>query len=164
MNTFFDLFARMPAPAPGAAVSTAEHEFEELVKASPCRLWHPGDTISERGLRILLGVAPWSGYDMRLLDVIIERLSGAEPAAAHVDVFSTGAWQTRSDVKRYIPKMRPEVLQTPVVEVSNNGAVTATKQGYEARELVARTFGSSSADIVDYVQKWRERRVGVCER
>ena len=76
MTAFFDLFLRNPSRLePEADPTCADPEFVKTLAGSPFRLWRPGDSVSPHGERLLLGVATWSGYDMRLPDVMAEGLS-----------------------------------------------------------------------------------------
>jgi hypothetical protein len=153
MSTFFDLFLKSSfRPLPETDPAWADLELESLLGSRGLRLWRPGDPIVERGVRLLVGVAPWSGYDMRLLDVIAEAIeTSGQPKYPVVDVFNTADCKQQQDFRQYVPRLR-QVSQTPVVGLWRDGRLTEAKQGYEARDLVARLFRSDSAAIVEYVQ------------
>src|SRR3569833_1011572 len=55
----------------------AADEFPRLVGASPLRQLDPSDPLPDAGEWWLLGVATYSGYEMRLLDLICGRLGSA---------------------------------------------------------------------------------------
>lgn len=76
MNLFFDCFA---AHADGAG---ADHLFPSIVERSPFQLWRPGDSIPQHAVRLLIGAAPSSAYDMRLLDIVMEALARAPVGGA----------------------------------------------------------------------------------
>src|ERR1700730_9282171 len=89
MTSFFDLFVCQGSqPGLQADPAWADAEFRNLIARSPFRVWQPGDPISADGVRLLLGVATWSGYDMRLLDVIAEALSRRRAETPVVEVFN----------------------------------------------------------------------------
>ncbi len=156
MTTFFDLFMSQSPPASDPA--EMERRFQELLADSPFRPWQPGDPIVQRGERLLIGVAPWSGYDLRLLDVVAEALSSSRPAPVPVvEVFSVAACNEERDFRKYIPRLR-HVFHTPVVGVWRNGRLDEAKEGYEARDLVARRFGADAAAVVESVQDWIKPR------
>src|SRR5438045_3293522 len=104
MTKFFDLFARNSRrPDFLADPLWADRQFPATVAEGPFRLWRPGDAVSSAGVRVLVGIATWSGYDMRLLDLIAEGLGGA--AGTVVEVFNTSDCRQHADFKKYIPDM-----------------------------------------------------------
>jgi hypothetical protein len=155
MTTFFDLFVRHSSdPSVRDDPKWADQRFRELVASSPFQLWRPGDPISEHGPRYLIGVATWSGYDMRLLDVIAEALRQHPVDLPAVDVFNMADCQQVEDFSLYIPGGLNEVSHTPVMAFWNNGMFYSSSQGHAAREWVAKVLGSTSAEIVAFVQDW----------
>ncbi len=154
MTFFFDLFARRArSPEAWADPHWADRQLPKLLAGTPLRLWAPVDPVSDRGVRLLVGVATWSGYDMRLLDVMAEGLLRGRTAVSDVDIFNTADCQRHADFRRYIPKLRT-VLQMPVAGVWVSGQLNWAGQGAEARDHVAQMFGSSSTDIVNFVMDW----------
>jgi hypothetical protein len=153
MNSFFNLFLQDPGqPSHDARQAIAERAFCERLQDSPFHLWQPGDAVPQKGTRILLGVAPWSGYDMRLLDVISESIrKGIALPDLRVDVFDTTHCTENADFRKYIPKLR-RVFHTPVIGIWRDGHLHEVKEGYEARDMAAGLFGSTSAEIVAFVQ------------
>jgi hypothetical protein len=154
MTSFFDLFVRNSTqPESWTDPDWADHQFPELVARSPFRLWQPGDPISQEGLRLLLGVATWSGYDMRLLDVIAEAITAQPQELRHVEVFNAAGCRHEKDIRRYVPGLR-HPLHTPFLGIWSDGVWMSSEQGHEARDHVTQLFGARSADIVEYVQDW----------
>jgi hypothetical protein len=158
MNAFFDLFVRSSSrPESWADPTWADRQFPELVARSPFRLWQPGDPVPSQGIRLLVGVATWSGYDMRLLDVTAEALARNAAKAPVVEVFNTADCGNLRDFRAYIPNLR-HLFHTPAVGIWRDGQLSWSGEGYEARDQVARMFGSGSAEIVAYVQDWIKAR------
>lgn len=156
MTTFFDLFVRHSSdPSVRDDPAWADRQFPGLIASSPFRLWHPNDPISEHGPRYLIGVATWSGYDMRLLDVIAEVLSRNPVDPPAIDVFNTSDCSQQQDFDHYISGLSA-VLHTPVLGFWNNGQLAYSAQGQAAREFLAGTFDFRSAEIVAFVQDWTE--------
>jgi len=156
MTTFFDLFVRHSSdPSVRDDPKWADQRFPELVASSPFQLWRPGDPIVFKdNLRLLIGVATWSGYDMRLLDMIAEALRRNPADPPTIDVFNTVDCRSAEDFTRYIPGLR-DISQTPVVGFFwRDEQFSNFMQGHAARELVAKLFGSTSAEIVAFVQDW----------
>jgi hypothetical protein len=152
MTPFFDLFLSHGELLPGEQQRAVEGEFPAVVARTPLRLWTPDSRIPAGGTRLVIGVATWSGYDMRLLDVLAEALSRRQASDFPVvEVFNTADCRDHRDFARYIPNLG-SVLQTPVVGIWRDGRFEWSGQGYEARDRAARLFGSGSAEIVEYVQ------------
>lgn len=154
MTTFFDLFVRHSAdPAVRDDPMWADRRFPDVVAASPFHLWQPGDPILEHDVRYLIGVATWSGYDMRLLDVIAEALRQDPIDPPLVDVFNTADCPHQQDFDRYISGI-DAVSHTPVMGFWNNGQLACSAQGHAAREFLAGIFDFRSDEIVASVQDW----------
>ncbi len=152
MNLFFDCFA---AHADGAG---ADHLFPSIVERSPFQLWRPGDSIPRHAVRLLIGAAPSSAYDMRLLDIVMEALARAPSAAPAVDVFNTADCQRPEDLRRYIPTLRA-ASPTPVAGIWFGGQLTWYGQGPTVRDQITRMFGATSEQVVDYVNRWTQTRI-----
>jgi hypothetical protein len=158
MTTFFDLFIQHSSdPSVRDNPTWADRRFSDLAASSPFHLWTPGDPIPERDVRYLLGVATWSGYDMRLLDVIAEAIRQHPFNPPAIDVFNTADCREQQDFDRYISGI-DAVLHTPVVGFWNNGLLKVSVQGHAAREFLAGIFDFRSAEIVAFVQDWIKAR------
>jgi hypothetical protein len=80
--------------------------------------WKLGDDISAASRRVLIGVAPYSGYDLKLLEALNEL--PLDPISDRIDVFDVLACQTQEDFEKYIPGIG-KVYQTPVVGIWEQG-------------------------------------------
>jgi hypothetical protein len=141
MNVFFDLFIRNGARADWQSDPYwADREFPSAVAVSPYHLWRPGDAVAPAARRLLIGVATWSGYDMRLLDALADAFPANGTGAMRIDLFNTAECRSQQDFQGYIPGL-DDVLQTPVVGVWRQGRLTDVAQGFHARELAAREVG-----------------------
>src|SRR5262249_37299904 len=150
-TTFLEILAGLPVRPDGSAEPEwVDKEFSRRLETSPLRPWSPGDPRPEVGPFLLLGVAPWSGYDLRLLDVIEAQLKKGESRPPVVRVFNIDECRVPDDFKRYIPRLG-HVSQPPVAGLWRDGKLSWSTQGHAAREQVAGLFGSSSAEIVDAV-------------
>ena len=158
MSMFFDLFAAAAAEeGAGDRPTSADHRFAAVVEQSPFQLWRPGDPIPQHSVRLLIGVATSSGCDMRLLDVIAEAMGRGPSALPTVDLFNTADCPRPEDGRRYIPTLR-DVAQTPVAGVWFGGQLTWRGQGPTARDQIARMFGATPEEIVEYVRQWTQNR------
>ena len=74
MNTVTNTFVEPLIPKAGTTVEEAQlaarTAFPECVESSEIHLWRPGQRIAAIGRRILIGVATYSVYDLKLLDVL----------------------------------------------------------------------------------------------
>jgi hypothetical protein len=159
MTTFFALFkeASSRSGPRNDCLESADCQFQALVEQGPFQLGRHDAAIPDRGTRLLIGVATWSGYDMRLLDIIVDSQRRNLQEDLIVEVFNVAECRKASDFRRYIPKLQ-HVFHTPVVGVWRNGQFQDTWQGRQAREFVALQFGSSSDEIAQYVQDWINAR------
>ena len=162
MNRFLDLIDQTP-PIPGRGpghfdFSNPDRLFPAVVAESHLRLWKPGDPIPAHGLRLLFGTATWSGYDMHLLDVIDKTLSEQGGDAPIVEVFNAGNLTTVEEFEKYIPGL--EAHHTPVLGIWQGGRLIERQFGYHAADRLARMFGTSADEIVDYVRSRIAARAG----
>jgi hypothetical protein len=134
MTKFTDLFWSHPELGPAGQQDYVEAQLPAVVAQSNLHLWQPGDPVAHQGKRILLGVATYSIYDMRLLDVLDEEAGRRNGQTPRLDVFSVARCRTHEDFARYIPDLGT-VLQTPVVGVWEGGALKEKGQGKPARDL-----------------------------
>jgi hypothetical protein len=157
MNRFTSLWPHPGTPGlhgPSADQAEVVRRFPAAVAASSMHWWSPGDPVAGRGARFLVGVAPYSWYDLRLLDRIDEAFSvwRSQEAPPRVDVFNTAECLTQEDFNRWVPGIAP-VFQSPILGIWLDGRFLEAHQGFAARDLVARRFGSSSAEITQEVPK-----------
>jgi hypothetical protein len=147
MSRFLDLSDR---PHDAAAPYAVDHDFPAAVAESHLRLWKPGDPIPDRGTRVLFGVAMWSQYDLHLLDVINQALAERDDNDLTVDVFNAGILTTLEDFENYIPGL--EAHHTPVLGIWQDGKLIERQFGYHASDRIARMFGASADEIVEFVR------------
>jgi hypothetical protein len=152
MSRFLDLMGD-----PRHDPADTNRRFQERVAASPFRPWSPGDPIPEAGLRLLMGVATWSAYDLRLLDLVEETPRENWPTPLVLELFNVDDCRSLDDFDRYIPGLG-KVFHTPVVGLWRDGRLTEKAEGNAARDLAARLFGSSSDAVVCDIDAWRAER------
>jgi hypothetical protein len=151
MNHFLELTHDTPRLGPGQFdVANRDRQFPAVVEESNFRLWKPGDPIPARGTWTLFGVAMWSQYDMHLLDVINQALAEQGDNVPNVEVFNAGILTSTEEFERYIPRL--EAHHTPVLGIWQDGRLVERQFGYHASDRLARMFGTSADEIVDYVR------------
>lgn len=150
MTHFIELLDRVNAPE-------LAKDFAAVAARSLFRLWKPGDPIATDGTRVLLGVGPWNGNDMMLLDVLIEMSASATKTEPLLELFNADDCLDQKAFANYVPGVAP-VLQMPVAGLWSNGKLQWRGQGYAARDRVAHLFGSSSDAVVRRLDEWRKAR------
>lgn len=154
MMRFYDLpRVEIDAKCSPTNLGEADRAFPTLVAKSHLHLARPDEPIPAKGLRILLGIATWSEYDLRLLDVVNDALSESNRPHMTVDVFNIGGLQS-GDFEKLIPGLGP-IYQTPIVGIWRDGVLIEKGAGFEGRELATRMFGSNSNEIVEFVTRQR---------
>jgi hypothetical protein len=163
MTTFFDLFAQNArGPESWTDPTWLDREFLAALRRHGLAYWRPGDAIASSGERLLLGIAPTSGYDMRLLDVIVEGHRQNNGQKLIVEVFNMWECTSDSEYDRRVPSLGV-VFQSPVAGHWIDGRWTRSEQGFYARDWIAKLFGSSSDTITGYVTHWREAQMATRE-
>ncbi len=144
MNRFFDLFRHDTPPPPGQIYADDRSAlFPGMVRQSPwLRLWGRDEPAPGLGRFLLVGVATWSGYDMRLLD-LIERAPGGPEV---IGLFDTAECKSDEDFETRIPGIGA-VYQMPAVGLWENGKLVAHGSGHEGRLIVFRAFDLDPAGI-----------------
>jgi hypothetical protein len=104
--------------------------------ANEFAVWAPGDPISQKGERLLIGVARWSQYDHQLLSL----LESLPPAACRIDLFDADLCKTQEAVGDYIPGIG-FVHHTPFVGYWRDGKLVQSENGYAGRHLIYRVLG-----------------------
>ena len=135
---FRSLLAPRSDERPGDTQQRAADRLPGLVAESRMGWWRPGDPIPPTGHRLLIGVAVWSGYDLRLLDYIDAALPAA-PAGLSVDVFDMDTAREPDWFEPYIPGLG-DVSNTPVAGLWDEGRLVRRGTGHEARIIVAELF------------------------
>jgi hypothetical protein len=163
MTPFQDLHLSYQHLSPGEQQAAVERELPALVSKGPLHWLSPESPPSGAAERLVLGVAPYSKDDMRLLDLVRQAVlkecsprrggrlqpetPGREPPVApgplRVEVFSVLACKTHQDFEKYIPGIG-KVYQTPVVGYWVDGVLREKCWGAPARALVARLLGLDS--------------------
>ena len=150
MNTFYDFSQALLSPGEGdgslgLSQKQLDDRFPSVVSTSPFRLWSPGAPIPAKGKRLLIGVAIWSAYDMKLLDAVSQALQ--RPVLdLTVEVFNVADCSSPEAFDRYVPGIG-QVFQTPVVGLWSEGHLVDKATGRAGRDLVARVSGLDSLEL-----------------
>jgi hypothetical protein len=150
MTTFSDLSQALTPSGQrdgslGVSQKSLDDRFPSAVSTSPFRLWSPGNPIPAKGKRLLIGVATWSAYDMKLLDAV-SQVPQRPPSDLTVEVFNVADCSSPEAFDRYVPGTG-RVFQTPVVGPWSDGQLVDKATGRTGRELVARVSGLDLPEV-----------------
>jgi hypothetical protein len=129
--TFRDLRASDPK---------ASEQLAERVRRSALTWFPDRAETNGAGRRLVIGVAVWSNYDLRLLDLVNEAVRAGKQLDLHVAVFNIDELSSPAELQRIFPGIG-EVFQTPAVGYWEAGQLKETASGFAGRQLVARLLG-----------------------
>ena len=133
----FESFGLEQSHITGASgTSTISERFRERLQLTPLNLWSPGDQIASEGTRLLIGVAPYSISDLRLLDQLLN-IAFEHKGKIAIDVFDVLSCTTMRDFDKYVPGIG-QVFQTPVIGAWHDGMLVEAASGAEGRKVVQR--------------------------
>lgn len=126
-------------------------QLEALLAESLLHQWRLGDPIPEAGRRILVGIARWSRYDLKLLDALNRSCHNNHGGHERIDIFdidaaarSTGNWDFLTEVIPGIGK----IYQTPTVGIWEDGVLVQKGSGAAGRDLLIDRYGLDREDIL----------------
>lgn len=148
VTSFRDLLAPRPGEEPGEAQRRAAASLPERLMRSHMDWWPLDATPTGSGTRLLIGVAVWSTYDLRLLDVLEGAIHAGRGKDVQVGVFDVDRLAAADELQRLLPGVGT-VTQTPVVGVWTAGELKQVASGFAGRQLVAQMFGLDHNAIVE---------------
>jgi hypothetical protein len=146
MTRFRDLLKPRPGSTPKDDQEHASNGLAEAVAESNLRLWRKGEPTPYQGKCLLLAVAPYSQYDLTLLDVIDESLAGGLPPAVHVYVVNLQYYDSAEQLGPDFPGMT-QAHQPPLAAVWEPGSPKKVAWGKQARDLAAEALGLPAEDL-----------------
>jgi hypothetical protein len=90
-------------------------------------------------------VAPFSQYDLTLLDLVDERIAIA-PSGVPVYVANLQDYATLEQLRAEFPGIG-EAPQTPIAAICDNGSPKTVACGKKARDIAAQTLGLSAGEL-----------------
>jgi hypothetical protein len=117
----------------------------QTLAGSHLKLWRLDDPVTNLPRRVLIGIATWSRYDLKLIDSLVESLNWARAADEQIYVFDVDEvvhldpQASRHGFERYIPGIG-KVFNSPVVGIWENGVLRQKATGSEARKLIADRY------------------------
>jgi len=142
MTRFRDLLKPGPQSCPAEEQRRASAGLADAVMRSNLRWWRAGARV--QGDYLLLAVAPYSQYDLVLLDLLDERLD-SDGQAVPVYVANLQEYETVDQVNADFPGVgHPH--QTPVA-LSRAGALEKVALGKRARDMAAEALGLPADEL-----------------
>jgi hypothetical protein len=149
--TLFQALLKPDLMTPMAEQERASRELPQVVKGSHLHWWTNKGSIPTQGKVLLLVVAPYSHYDLALLDELDAALARPRVPkrlqSVPIYVSNLERYQTVEQLTEDIPGITQIPFQTPVVAVWENGTLTKSAWGKSGRDLAADTLGLSSEDL-----------------
>lgn len=146
MTRFRDLLKAASDSTPGDEQERASKDLADAVAKSRLQWWKQREPSSCQGKCLLLGIAPFSQYDLILLDLIDESLASGPSPEAEVYVVNLQEYGSVEELGPDFPGIS-QVHQTPLVAIREPGSPTKTAWGRQARDLVAVTLGLSGEQL-----------------
>jgi hypothetical protein len=145
MTRFRDLLKYDPASTPADEQRRASQGLADAVAQSRLRWWEGSQAAASQGKCILLVVAPFSQYDMTLLDLLEERLHTNQPPVA-VYVANLQDYTSAEQLNADFPGVGA-APPTPIVAICDSGSPQAVACGKKARDLAAQALGLPAEEL-----------------
>ena len=148
MGMFLRLLDPRSPLHPGEQQLIAANEFPKLVAKTQLHYWSPNQPVTDKGVRILIGLqASFNLPDLRLADVINECLTKQPRDDVRIDIFNSQDDQEFCrDPKKYYPK-NPDVVPSPYVGIWNNGRFIGIWFGSDAIEKLIEILDLPRAEL-----------------
>jgi hypothetical protein len=142
MTRFRTLLAPGQGATPKEDQDHASRGLADAVSQSHLHWWKKRDANVNQGSYLLLAVAPYSQYDLALLDVIDERLGSNPSPSARIYVVNLMDYENEERLESDFPGIG-RVHQTPIATLWESGKPKKSACGKQARDLAAEALGVS---------------------
>jgi hypothetical protein len=139
MTRFRDLLVYDPASTPGEEQCRASEGLADAVARSRLQWWKGRKAAPGQGKCLLLVVAPFSQYDLTLLDLLDERFDSYQPPVP-VYVANLQDYATAEQLSADCPGIGA-APQTPIVAIYESGSPQSVACGKKGREMAAQALG-----------------------
>jgi hypothetical protein len=144
VTSFRDLLKPDPRSTPAEEQGRASAGLADAVKRSNLRWWRSREPVLGQESYLVLAVAPYSQYDLTLLDLLDEKLS-ASPAVP-VYVVNLQDYETPERLGADFPGVG-QFHQTPIAALYEAGSLTNVAWGKKARDMAAEAVGFSPDEL-----------------
>jgi hypothetical protein len=145
MTRFRDLLKYDPASTPADEQRRASQGLADAVARSCLRWWEGGKVAASQGKCILLAVAPFSQYDLTLLDLLDERLR-TNPSSVGVYVANLQDYATAEQLNADFPGIGAAPT-TPILALWDSGSPQTVACGKKARDMAAQALGLPADEL-----------------
>jgi hypothetical protein len=145
MTRFRILLASDPASSPGDEQRRASARLADAVAQSHLRWWRDGQVAPGQGKCLVLVIAPFSQYDLTLLDLLDERL-GTDQSPLPIYVANLQDYATVEQLNADFPGIGP-APQTPIVAICDSVSPPTVAWGKKGRDLVAQVLGLPAEEL-----------------
>jgi hypothetical protein len=145
MTSFRDLLKVDPALTPGEEQRRASQGLVHAVARSHLRWWKGSEIVSHQGQFLLLAVAPFSQYDMTLLDRLDEGLVTHQPPVS-VYVANLQDYASVEQLSVDFPGIG-QAQPTPIAALCEHGSPKMVVWGKKARDLAAQVLGMAPEEL-----------------
>jgi hypothetical protein len=146
MTRFRELLKPGPRSTPKEDQERASQGLAAAVAGSNLRGWEGPGALPAGGECLVLAVAPYSQYDLTLLDLIDEALGARGPSRVPVYVVNLLDYDNREQVGADFPGLA-QAQQTPLAAIWESGSPGKTAWGKQARDLVAAALGIPAEEL-----------------
>jgi hypothetical protein len=155
MTLFQALLNPDPDSTPKEDQERASRQLPQAVKSSHLRWWTKKAPIPSEGKALLLLVAPYSHYDLALLDVLDAALARSRAPkrllSVPIYVANLQQYQTVEQLTEDIPVITQAPSQTPVIVVWEDGRPSKSALGKKGRDLAADALGLPAEELNERV-------------
>jgi len=151
MKRFIDLLNEQYKLPADEQAEWATARIERMLIERRILVWHLGDSIPKASRRVLIGIVPWSAYDLRLLDSLTRACARADDSREQLEIFDVDAAGRASGGYDYLERTIPgigKIFQTPVVGVWENGILTQKASGAAGRDLIIDRYMLNRDEIL----------------
>jgi hypothetical protein len=145
MTRFKDLLTPGLHSTPKDEQQRASSGLADAVSGSNLRRWEGRGVLPAQGECLLLAVAPYSQYDLTLLDILDESLD-SRLSSVPVYVVNLLDYDSVDQVRVDFPGIG-QVQQTPLAALWESGAAKKIAWGKQARDMVAEALGLDPEDV-----------------
>jgi hypothetical protein len=146
MTRFRDLLSPGQHTTPKEEQERASAGLAAVVSASNLRRWEGHSDLPNQGKCLLLAVAPYSQYDLTLLDLIDESLEAGRAPAVSVYVVNLLDYPSVAEVRADFPGIA-QVHQSPLAALWAPGAPKKVAGGKQARDMAAEALGLAPEEV-----------------
>jgi hypothetical protein len=146
MSRFRTLLKPTPQSFPQDDQERAAKGLAGAVAASNLRWWQDRGLTPQEGRCLLLVVAPYSHYDLILLDLLDASLPSKTSPEAQVYVANLLDYDNPKQLEADVPGIGP-VHQTPLAALWESGRLMRSAWGKEGRDLAAEVVGLPAEEL-----------------